>query len=255
MTAELTERFRRLDALPHAAAYVDSQGEILAGNDAFHDLCVCCGAGSDRFEGHTLLDVFAENERASVRRTLSAPVPAQQWSLSTSLAGSLSSTCVEFVPIRRRAGAGTLWLVTLRSAHESSDASVDEASRAALTAGVVHDLRGPLQSVLGWASLLRRKCEPELIERAATIIERNARLQVALIEDLLEVLRPSRSRSPVHHQSIDLAELVTAELRAVEPLAQERGLRVSVRVDSPAITIEGNEPTFGVLSVTWSETR
>jgi signal transduction histidine kinase len=241
MTAELTGRFRRLDALPDATAYVDSQGGILAGNGAFQDLCACCGFGGDQFEGHTLLDIFEEDEQASLRRTLSAPAPARRWSRSATLAGSLSSTCLEFVPISRRTHAGTLWLVTLRSPQDSSDESEDEASRAALTAGVVHDLRAPLQSVLGWASVLRRTGEPELIERAATIIERNARLQVALLEDLLEVLHPTGTRSPVHRQTIDLAELVAAELRAVEPLARERGLRVSVTVDSPAIAVEGNE--------------
>jgi signal transduction histidine kinase len=240
MATEVPERFRRLAALPYAAVYVDSRGEILTGNDAFHDLWLRCGAGSDPDERRTLLDVFAPNERDAVRRTLGAPVPARQWSRSARLAESLSPTFAEFVPIRRRRHAGTLWLVTLRSVHESTDAPGDEAARAALTAGVVHDLRAPLQSILGWASLLRRKCEPELIERAATIIERNARLQVELIEDLLEVLRPTRSRSPVRSQ-LDLVEIVKAELRAVEPLAEERGLRVSVRVDTPSVAIEGNE--------------
>ena len=239
MTTEIPERLRRLDALPYAAVYVDSRGEILSGNDAFHDLWRRCGA-SHPSEGRTLLDVFAPNERDAVRRTLGAAVPARWWSRSSRVAGSLSSTVADFVQIRRRSDAGTLWLVTLRSTSESTDASDDEAARAALTAGVVHDLRAPLQSVLGWASLLRRKCEPELIERAATIIERNARLQVELIEDLLEVLRPRRSCSPIRSQRLDLVELVKAELRAVEPVAAERGLRVSVRVDTP-VPIEGNE--------------
>ena len=241
MATVVSEQFRRLDALPHAAVYVDTEGEILAANDAFDELWVRCRAGRDPVERHTLLDLFEQHERDPVRRTLSAPAPAREWSRSARLAGTFALACAEFVLIKRTPDAGPLWFVTLRPAPGSSDVSDDEATRAALIAGVVHDLRSPLQSVLGWASVLRHKCEPELIERAASIIERNARLQVELIEDLLEVLRPTRSRSTVRRQSIDLAELVRAELRAVEPLAEERGLRVSLRVDSPAVAIEGNE--------------
>jgi signal transduction histidine kinase len=126
---------------------------------------------------------------------------------------------------------------------ESPDApqGLEDASSAVLTAGLVHDLRAPLQCVLGWASVLKRGCDPALIERAATVIERNARLQVALIEDLLEVLRPTGTGPLLHPQTIDLAALVTAELRAVEPLAEERGLCVSVTAEPQEVAVQGNE--------------
>jgi signal transduction histidine kinase len=108
-------------------------------------------------------------------------------------------------------------------------------------AGVVHDMRTPLQCLLGWASLLRHTREPERIESALKIIERNAKVQMDLLEDLLELLRPSSGRLQLRRQHVDLARLVKAELRAIEPLADECQVRVALTASSPTVEIEGRE--------------
>jgi signal transduction histidine kinase len=107
--------------------------------------------------------------------------------------------------------------------------------------GVVHDMKTPLQCVLGWASLLRHMREPERIESALKIIERNAKVQMDLLEDLLELLQPSSGHLRRRRQHVDLAGLVKAELRAVEPLADECQVRVALTASSPTVEIEGSE--------------
>ena len=108
-------------------------------------------------------------------------------------------------------------------------------------AGVVHDMRTPLQCLLGWASLLRHTREPERIESALKIIERNAKVQMDLLEDLLELLRPSSGPLQLRREHVDLARLVKAELRAVEPIADECQVRVTLTASAPSVEIEGSE--------------
>jgi signal transduction histidine kinase len=245
MAAGAPEQYRSLDALRDAAVYVDGQGHILAGNDAFQELWILSGAGRGRFQGSTLLQIFVEDDRTWVRDTLGSYKALVRWSSRLPrLAGSLASTTTEFKPIRRRSRAGIFWLVTLR-AGRTPDAYDDDAFRATLTAGVVHDLRAPLQAVLGWTSLLKRiHGDPDRTEHALTIVERNAKLQKALLDHLVEILQPSwtrLTRSSLRPQPINLSQLVEAEVHTVQPLADARGVSVLLRDDASGIVVEGTE--------------
>jgi signal transduction histidine kinase len=244
MAGGAPERYRSLEALRDAAVYVDDQGQILAGNDAFQELWILSGAGLGRCQGSTLLQIFVEDDRKWVRDTLTFKALARWSSRAPRLAGSLASMTTEFKRIRRRSSPGTFWLVTLR-AGPTLDAYNDDAFRATLTAGVVHDLRAPLQAVLGWTSLLKRTHgDPDRTEHALAIVERNANLQKALLDHLLEILQPSRTRlmrSPLQPQHINLSQLVEAEVHSVQPLADERGVSVLLRDDSSGIVVDGTE--------------
>jgi signal transduction histidine kinase len=242
MDTEAPIRCRQLGALTCAAVYVDRDGTILDGNEAFEHLWNQCVTAGRPAHGRTLLAVFAEDEHEMVRHVLDTfDVSMPPLAPALHLAASHVQAAVEFVPIRRKSYPGSLWLVTLRTDQRSPDLSDNEVSRAALTAGIVHDLRTPMQSVLGWASVLRRTREPERIECALTVIERNVKVQMELIEDLLEVLHSSSSRPRLRRQRVDLAKLVKAELRAVEPVAEESQIGVSLTIDSPFVDVEGNE--------------
>src|SRR5262245_8243301 len=243
MATGVAVRYRRLDTLRDAAVYVDGRGNMLAANDAFHQMCLLNGAMSGPIEARTLPELFAEDDRQSVRDSLGRfEVAARPWSRAARLAGSLVTMMAEFVPIQRKSCVGSVWLVTLRSSRETPRTHDDEAFRSALTAGVVHDLRGPLQVVLGWTSVLKRTHDdPERVEHALTIVEQNSRQQMALLDHLLEILRPSWTRLPACRHHINLSELVEAEVRAVQPLAQEREVDVSFEAESPGIAVDGTE--------------
>ena len=244
MSPGVPERYRPVDALSCAAAYVDSEGAILAGNAAFHALISMSGADDEAGAGAVLLPMlFVQRDRQGVRDLLAAPPNlARSTSRAATLARALVPTLAEFVPIRRKPRAGAVWLVTLRPSSQQARApSADLASRAAVTAGIVHDLRAPVQVVLGWASLLKRKHdEPARIEHALTIIERNAELLLDLLEDLLEQTRPSWT-SALRRQKVDLVELVRDEVRAVQPLADEAGVTVSLEIEWTTVAVEGSE--------------
>ena len=101
-----------------------------------------------------------------------------------------------------------------------------------------HELRTPLNAVLGWTRVLRAaKVEPANQERALESIERNARAQARLIEDLLEVSRIVTGKLRLQVTSVDLAAVVDAAVQVVQPAAAAKRIRISVSIEvRPAMT-------------------
>ncbi|NHC35513.1 hybrid sensor histidine kinase/response regulator [Scytonema millei] len=86
-----------------------------------------------------------------------------------------------------------------------------------------HELRSPLNAILGWAKLLRtRKFSPEIFNRALETIERNAQLQTRLIEDLLDISRIIRGKLTLNPQPVNLATVITNALETVGLSAQTK---------------------------------
>jgi len=98
---------------------------------------------------------------------------------------------------------------------------------------VSHELRSPLNAILGWARLLRtRKFDPATIERALEVIERNAQAQTQLIEDLLDISRIIRGTIRLYLQPLHLAQVVQAALDTVRPMANNKQIHLETHLDS-----------------------
>src|SRR5699024_3774663 len=82
-----------------------------------------------------------------------------------------------------------------------------------------HELRTPLSAVLGWTQILRRKRDDATLERGIETIERNARLQSKLIDDLLDTSLIVSGRARLELQRVDLAAVLESALEAVRPAA------------------------------------
>ncbi|HXE81201.1 MAG TPA: HAMP domain-containing sensor histidine kinase [Vicinamibacterales bacterium] len=237
------ESLRPLAQIAVAAAYVSASGEIIAANDWFHALKSACPSVSDEaVEPFVLPMLFVEEDRAIVRDLLaSASLTPGCLSRALTAAGSLAPVIAEFTPIRRRSDERLFWCVTLRPSNEAVAPPLDLSSRSAGTAGLVHDLRAPVQVVLGWASVLRRHAgEMPHLEQALTSIERSAELLDSLLEDLLEQTRPGWSRKPAEQVDVDLVDLVNAEVGLIQPLADARDVTIAVFADSPAACVRGD---------------
>ncbi|MDV2995976.1 MAG: Sensor histidine kinase TodS [Chroococcidiopsis sp. SAG 2025] len=86
-----------------------------------------------------------------------------------------------------------------------------------------HELRSPLNAILGWAKLLRtRKFSSEIFNRALETIERNAQLQTRLIEDLLDISRIIRGKLTLNPQPVNLETVITSVLETVCLSAQTK---------------------------------
>jgi signal transduction histidine kinase/ActR/RegA family two-component response regulator len=101
-----------------------------------------------------------------------------------------------------------------------------------------HELRTPLNAVLGWTRVLRAAhAAPATQQRALESIERNARVQARLIEDLLEISRIVTGKLHLQVRDTDLATIVDSAVEIVQPAAAAKRLRLVVDVGvRPAMT-------------------
>lgn len=100
-------------------------------------------------------------------------------------------------------------------------------------ATVSHEMRTPLTAMLGWVQLLRSGSLPsETVPQALETIERNARAQAKLIDDLLDMSRILSGRLRLDVQTVNIVEVVEAALDAAEPGAAAKKIRM-VRVLDP----------------------
>src|SRR6185295_16235794 len=95
-----------------------------------------------------------------------------------------------------------------------------------------HELRTPLTAMLGWLTMLRGgKLDGETSSRALETVERNARAQAQLIEDLVDVSRIAGGKLQLEVEPVDLIELITTAVDVVRPAANARGVIVEVIAD------------------------
>jgi signal transduction histidine kinase len=105
-----------------------------------------------------------------------------------------------------------------------------------------HELRTPLNSVYGWARMLRAGQVPDEAQRARALetIERNANIQVQLIDDLLDVARMITGKMRLEVQPVDLSDVIEAALDAVRPAAAAKDLRLESAFDPKAGPVAGD---------------
>src|SRR5262249_14512710 len=90
-----------------------------------------------------------------------------------------------------------------------------------------HELRSPLNSILGWLRFLRNgKTDEDSIAHAYEVMERSVRLQRRLIEDLLDISRISSGKLRLQLRPVSLAEIVESALDIVRPTAEAKSIRL-----------------------------
>ncbi|MEA5502104.1 ATP-binding protein [Halotia wernerae UHCC 0503] len=95
-----------------------------------------------------------------------------------------------------------------------------------------HELRSPLNAILGWSQLLRgRKLSETQTAKALETIERNARAQTQLIEDLLDISRMIRGKLRLNVRTCDLVPLIESAIETVNLAAQAKEIDLSWELD------------------------
>ncbi len=104
-----------------------------------------------------------------------------------------------------------------------------------------HELRTPLTSILGWAEILgNSKLDPVATSRAIEVIRRNARIQVQMIDDLLDVSRIIIGKLRLSVQPVDLGTIIIAAVDGLRPAAEAKHIRLQLQLDSPAGQVSGD---------------
>jgi PAS domain S-box-containing protein len=106
-------------------------------------------------------------------------------------------------------------------------------------ATVSHELRTPLNAVLGWTSLLRgTQMDDARRAKALETIERNARLQQKIVEDLLDVTRIVAGQLRLEKEPMPFRPVVESAVESIKPLAAAKSIGLTVELgDDPAILI------------------
>jgi len=104
-----------------------------------------------------------------------------------------------------------------------------------------HELRTPLNAILGWASMLQRGVRDEAtLRRGLETIERNARAQGQLIDDLLDMSRIVSGTLRLDMQRVDLAKVVEAALGTVQPAALTKQIELRTELAADLDDVHGD---------------
>ena len=108
-------------------------------------------------------------------------------------------------------------------------------------ANLSHELRTPMNAIIGWTHLLRSgRLDENQRQRALESIDRGARSQAKLIEDLLDVSRIVSGKLSLTLQPVDLPAVIDAALESLRPAAQSRGVKLEKGPAPPDFTVMGD---------------
>ncbi|MFB2919777.1 PAS domain S-box protein [Aerosakkonema funiforme] len=114
-----------------------------------------------------------------------------------------------------------------------------------------HELRSPLNPIMGWAKLLRsRKFDEETTAKAIETIERNAKIQTQLIEDLLDVSRIMQGKINLNICSVNLKSTIEAAIETVSLAAQAKSIQIERAID-PNVGLVSGDPSR-LQQVVWN---
>jgi PAS domain S-box-containing protein len=174
------------------------------------------------------------------------------------------------VPERDEHGAIVGWIATATDIHhkkrveeahaalllreQEARAQLEEANRSKdeFLATVSHELRTPLNAILGWTRMVRTGAigDAEKVQRALETIERNARAQTQLVEDILDVSRIIAGKLRVQVRHIDLRSVILGAVDAVRPAAEAKQVEVSLELRDDASDFHGDPDR--IQQVVWN---
>jgi len=111
-----------------------------------------------------------------------------------------------------------------RAAHADSERANELKDE--FLATLSHELRTPLNSILGWAQVLKLSATTPDFQRGLDAIERNARLQAQLIEDLLDMSRITSGKMHLDIRPVELIPVIEAAIETVRPAAEAKLIRI-----------------------------
>jgi PAS domain S-box-containing protein len=150
--------------------------------------------------------------------------------------------------------AGLGWDITERKRAEVERERLIERERAARTeaeeanrikdeflATLSHELRTPLTAMLGWLTILRsQRLDKETTEQAIETIERNAKAQAKLIEELVDVSRIVGGKLILEMRPVGLLQVIEAAVEVVRPAASAKGVQLEITSDPSVGLILGD---------------
>jgi CheY-like chemotaxis protein/nitrogen-specific signal transduction histidine kinase len=130
--------------------------------------------------------------------------------------------------------------ILARESEARADAEEANRLKDEFLATISHELRSPLNAILGWARLLRDpQVREQQLDRALEIIERNAQAQARLIEDLLDVSRIVSGKLSVQMRHVTMNSIAQGVVADMRPSAEAKGIELRL-IDDKEINLIGD---------------
>jgi signal transduction histidine kinase/CheY-like chemotaxis protein len=257
--ASLTNLETTYASAPHGEALLDRQLRYVRVNAFFADLSGCPAAdhlGKTPRELASYLGTLLEPLIRAVVKT-GQPILGWEQRLSTRDRGTLD-VLANFYPVRARNGhivavGATVFDVTGRTHEEEERSEIlvrEQAAHAAaehanrmkdeFLARVSHELRTPLSSMLMWLHLLRVG-GTHSTANALDALDQSARAQLQVIDDLLDVARGLSGKLHIKRESLEPGPIVAAAVKALEPTAEAKSIRLVTAVAADVGRIVGDD--------------
>ncbi|CAB3650654.1 ATP-binding response regulator [Trinickia soli] len=128
----------------------------------------------------------------------------------------------------------------LLAAERAARAEAERASRMKdeFVATLSHELRTPLNAIVGWTQFLLRDANvSESQRKGLDVIDRNARAQTRMVDDLLDFSRILAGKLRLETERVDLVDVLEYVIRSVEPAAQAKDIRIVSSLDAGAAVL------------------
>lgn len=141
----------------------------------------------------------------------------------------------------------------LLAAEQQARAEAENANRLKdeFLATLSHELRNPLNVVIGYAEILRRSSEAhkhEFVVKAAETIRRNALAQSQLVSDLLDLSRLQMGKLSLNRQPLSLSTIISDAIETVRAEATARQITLEVEIDPDVVVVEGDPIRLGQIA-------
>ncbi|MEP1060990.1 MULTISPECIES: ATP-binding protein [Cyanophyceae] len=255
------ERYRLLaEAIPQLVWMTDTDGQNEYVNQRF---CDYTGLTTVQLHGLNWLSILHPDDLAMTHdRWLAAVKSGQAYEIEYRFRradGSYRWFLGQGIPLKDEQGQVYKWFGTCTDIEpqkqieqarlqllEQEQAAREQAETAnrikdEFLAVLSHELRSPLNPILGWSKLLRNgKLDATRTTQALETIERNAQLQVQLIDDLLDISRILRGKLVLTVTPVDLNFVISAALETVRLAAEAKSLQVQTIISPIISTVKGD---------------
>jgi PAS domain S-box-containing protein len=256
------ERYRYLaEAIPQLVWTTDADGEC---NYVNQKLCEYTGLTFEEVKGDGWLSAIHSDDLQSSHEVWINAVQSRcfyqdEYRFRRGFDGTYRWHLIRGVPLKDEHGNVVKWFGTCTDIHEQKQIEVERARLLELEktarakaeeanrikdefiAVLSHELRTPLNPILGWSKILRtRKLDETRIAQATATIERNAKLQLQLIEDLLDVSRILQGKLLLNITHVNLKALILAALETINLAVEAKSIQVTIRLEENVGQVAGD---------------
>jgi PAS domain S-box-containing protein len=239
-------------------------GQLVEANEKCRELL---GYTADELRSRTFLDITHPDDvgasRDAMQQLLDGSLAAlslekryirqdgaEVWSCTTmTLLRGVDGEPLRFIGVVEDMSARKAMLESERAARNAAERMSE--LKGQFLATLSHELRTPLNAIVGWAQILRtRPADRDQLAKGLETIERNARVQAQLIEDLLDMSRITSGKLRLDVQRLHPASVIEAAVETVRTAADAKGIRLEQFIDPSAGPISADPGRL--QQVTWN---